>query len=58
MVAATHSIWVSSISGGQAVRLDSESDHPEHDLQHMNADYGALILEAALDRLAGNSDRR
>ncbi|MCD2181236.1 hypothetical protein [Rhizobium sp. GN54] len=41
-----------------SVRLDSESDHPEHDLQHMNADYGALILEAALDRLAGNSDWR
>lgn len=35
-----------------SLRLDGVSEHPDGDLQHMNADYGALMLEAIFSRLS------
>ena len=36
-----------------SLRLDGKREHPEDDMHHMNADYGALVLEAVFSRLAG-----
>jgi hypothetical protein len=36
-----------------SVRLSAQEAHPEDDILHMNGEYGALVLKAALDRLSG-----
>jgi hypothetical protein len=39
-----------------ALRLAGDNAQPEDDLQHMNADYGAIVLCDFLDRLLADGD--
>ncbi|MDF1635500.1 hypothetical protein [Mycoplana sp. MJR14] len=41
-----------------SLRLDGEREHPDTDLNHMNAAYGALVLEEVFNRLGSATSSR
>ena len=41
-----------------SLRLDGKREHPDDDLNHMNADYGAVVLDVVFSRLAAAAGAR